>query len=198
MAIDKGIAINHSDLLSTGGIKQILLRSWQDDDDVTFNNDAGRHDITSIVDTGNSTADWFAYEFKNEEASLTVNATKENGSTLFECNLSFMLPKLGKAKFHELQNLLQECMMAIVIDSNGTQLVIGCSEKYLNTASEFRSQTFLNLVSMEGGTGTAFTDMNGLTINMTARQFELPREYTGTLNFYTDATPSATLKATSS
>ena len=88
--------------------------------------------------------------------------------------------------------------MAIVIDSNGTQLVIGCSEKYLNTASEFRSQTFLNLVSMEGGTGTAFTDMNGLTINMTARQFELPREYTGTLNFYTDATPSATLKATSS
>ena len=66
MAIDKGIAINHSDLLSTGGIKQILLRSWQDDDDVTFDNGAGKHDITSIVDTGNSTADWFAYEFKNQ------------------------------------------------------------------------------------------------------------------------------------
>lgn len=196
MAIDKGIAINHSDLLSTGGIKQILLRSWQSGDDVSFDNDAGKHDITSIVDSGGSTANWFAYEFKNQEASLTVNATKENGSTLFECNLSFMLPKLGKAKFHELQNLLQECMMAIVIDSNGTQLVIGCSEKYLNGV-RFRNQTFLNLVSMEGGTGTAFTDMNGLTINMTARQFELPREYTGTLNFYTDATPSSTLKCTS-
>ena len=195
MAIDKGIAINHSDLLSTGGIKHILLRSWASGDNVTFNNDAGRHDITSIVDTGGSSADWYAYEFKNQEASLTVNATKENGSTLFECNVSFMLPKLGKAKFHELQNLLQECMMGIIVDSNGTELVVGASEKYLNISNEFRSQTFLNLVSMEGGTGQAFTDMNGLTVNLMARQFELPREYAGTISYYNDATPSASYQA---
>ena len=44
--------------------------------------------------------DWFVYEFKNETPALTINATKENGSTAFECGLSFMLPRL------ELQNLL--------------------------------------------------------------------------------------------
>ena len=30
---------------------------------------------------------------------------------------------------------------------------------------------------MEGGTGAAYADQNGLTINLLARQFELPRQY---------------------
>ena len=30
---------------------------------------------------------------------------------------------------------------------------------------------------MEGGTGAAYSDENGITVNLMARQFELPRQY---------------------
>ena len=49
---------------------------------------------------------------------------------------------------------------------------------------------------MEGGTGTAFNDDNGITVNLSSKQFELPRIYTGTISYYTDADPSALYKAT--
>ena len=49
---------------------------------------------------------------------------------------------------------------------------------------------------MEGGSGSAFTDDNAITVNLMAKQYELPREFTGTINYYTDATPSASYKAT--
>ncbi len=178
MAIDNGIAIDCSALQTAGGIKQICLRSFASADAVSFNNDAGKHDVTKIVDTGGSTATWKLFEFKNETADLTVNATKENGSTVFECGLTFMIPQINNVKMHELQAMLNTCMMAIVVTSNDEKLVLGLSEKYANsvTAPE-KNQTFLNLASMEGGTGAAYSDQNGLTISLMARQFELPRQY---------------------
>jgi hypothetical protein len=177
MAIDNGIAIDCSALQTTGGIKQICLRSFASGDAVTYSNAAGKHDITKIVDSGTSTADWKVFEFKNETADLTVNATKENGSTVFECGLTFMLPQINNVKMHELQTMLNTCMMAIVVTSNNEKLVVGLSEKYANEDVVSRNQTFLNLASMEGGTGAAYSDQNGLTISLMARQFELPRQY---------------------
>ena len=177
MAIDNGIAIDCSALQTTGGIKQICLRSFASGDAVTYSNAAGKHDITKIVDSGASTADWKVFEFKNETADLTVNATKENGSTVFECGLTFMLPQINNVKMHELQTMLNTCMMAIVVTSNNEKLVVGLSEKYANEDVVSRNQTFLNLASMEGGTGAAYSDQNGLTISLMARQFELPRQY---------------------
>ena len=177
MAIDNGIAIDCSALQTVGGIKQICLRSFADDDVVTYSNAAGKHDVTKITSGGGSTAAWKVFEFKNETADLTVNATKENGSTVFECGLTFMLPQINNVKMNELQTMLNTCMMAIVVTSNDEKLVIGLSEKYANEDVPARNQTFLNLASMEGGTGAAYSDQNGLTISLMARQFELPRQY---------------------
>ena len=150
MAIDTGLGVTCADLQATGGIKQILLRSWTDNDTVTYGS-AGSHDISSIQTSG-ANANWFVYEFKNEMPSLTINATKENGSTAFECALSLMIPKMNKARFDELQNLLNTCMMGIIVDTNDEKFVIGASEKYANEDVASKSQTFLNLISMEGGT----------------------------------------------
>mgnify|MGYP003638616896 CR=1 FL=1 len=195
MAIDKGIAISCGDLQQIGGIKHILLRSWTSGDIIAYDS-SDNHTITSIKKAGPANADWFLYEFKAQEANMTVNATKENGSTAFECGLSFMLPKMGDAKFTELQNMLTDCMMGIAVDNNDTAFVLGVSEKYANTSASNRSQTFLNVASMEGGSGSAYTDQNGITVNLMCKQFELPREYTGTIAYYTDATPSTTFAAT--
>ena len=178
MAIDTGLAIGCADLQATGGISQILLRSWTSSDVISYSDPA--HSIDSILDSTNP-ANWFVYEFKNELPALTINATKENGSTAFECGLSFMLPKIEVAKFTELQKMLNECMMGMALDTNGKWWVLGVSQKYANEDVASRSQTFLNLSGFEGGTGAAYSDESGLTVTLMARQFELPREYAGTV-----------------
>jgi len=180
MAIDGGITIGCTDLQASGGIKRILLRSWTAADVIAYANGAGVHSITSLTD-GTSTATWYNYEFKNQLTALTVNATKENGSTSFECGVSFTIPKMDNIKFHELQNLLTECMMVIAIDSSDTAFVVGVSEKYENESVNARSQTFANLTGMEGGSGAAYNDDNGMTVNIMAKQYELPRIFTGTI-----------------
>ena len=69
MAIDKGIAISCADLQQVGGIKHILLRDWATGDVVSYDS-TDNHAISSIVEAGESTADWYLYEFKSQEASM--------------------------------------------------------------------------------------------------------------------------------
>ena len=175
MAIDTGLAIDCTDLQATGGIKQILLRSWAAGDTIVYG--SSTHTITSIKDTGGTDADWGVYEFKNETPALTINATKENGSTAFECGLSFTLPRMEVAKFNAIQDMLNACLMIIAVDTNDNAFVLGVSEKYRNESVAERSQTFGQFASAEGGSGAAYSDENGVTISLMARQFEMPREY---------------------
>ena len=190
MAIDTGLAIDCADLQSTGGITQILLRSWTDTDTIVYGA-TGTHTIASILKVA-AAADWFVYEFKNETPALTINGTKENGSTAFECGLSFMLPRLELAKNNALQSMLNECMMGMALDTNGKWWVLGVSEKYANEDVASRSQTFLNMATIEGGTGAAYSDESGVTVSLMARQFELPREYVGTVTVDTAALTATT------
>ena len=194
MAIDTGLAIGCTDLQATGGISQILLREWTTTDVVTYDTSTPSvHSILSILDASPATtADWFVYEFKNETPSLTIAATKENGSTAFECGLSFMLPRLELSKNNALQSMLNECMMGIAKDTNGKYWVLGVSEKYANEDVASRSQTFLNMATIEGGTGAAYSDESGVTVSLMARQFELPREYVGTVDVNTIALTATT------
>ena len=191
MAIDTGLAIQCADLQSTGGITQICLRSFTAGDTATIDATADTHGYSSIGN-GGGTASWFVYEFKNETPTLNITAKKENGSTAFECALSFSLPRMNDPKFHELQKMLNECMMAIVTDTNGTNFVVGLSEKFRNEDVLLKNQTFLNLAGMEGTTGAAYSDENMITINLVARQFELPRLYSGTLTVDTSALTATT------
>ena len=177
MAIDTGLAIDCTDLQATGGIKQILLRSWTAGDTIVYGG-TGVHTITSIKEDGAVTdANWGVYEFKNETPALTINATKENGSTAFECGLSFTLPRMEVGKFNVIQDMLNACLMIIAVDTNDKAFVLGVSEKYRNESAAERSQTFGQFASAEGGSGAAYSDENGVTISLMARQFEMPREY---------------------
>ena len=180
MAIDTGLAIDCTDLQATGGIKQILLRSWADGDTIAYG--SSTHTITSIKDTGGTDADWGVYEFKNETPALTINATKENGSTAFECGLSFTLPRMEVGKFNAIQDMLNACLMIIAVDTNDKAFVLGVSEKYRNESVAYRSQTFGQFSSAEGGSGAAYSDENGVTISLMARQFEMPRQYAAHAN----------------
>ena len=60
--------------------------------------------------------------------------------------------------------------------------VLGVSEKYENQSNPSRNQTYAQLGGVEGGTGAAYSDESGITVSLTARQFEMPRQYvTGTI-----------------
>ena len=190
MAIDTGLSIDCADLQSTGGITQILLRSWGATDAITYGA-TGTHSIVSILEVA-ADANWFVYEFKNETPALTINATKENGSTAFECGLSFMLPRLELTKNNALQSMLNECMMGMALDTNGQWWVLGVSQLYANEDVASRSQTYLNMATIEGGTGAAYSDESGVTVSLMARQFELPREYAGTVDVDTSALTATT------
>ena len=176
MAIDTGLAIVCDDLQATGGIKRILIRAWTDDDVVLYGTTPATHTITSIKDLA-ADASWGVYEFKNETPALTISATKEMGSTAFECGLSFFLPKLEYLKFNIIESITNSCLMVIAVDNNDNAFVLGASEKYENQSKSSRNQTFAQLATVEGGTGAAYSDESGITISLMARQFEMPRQY---------------------
>ena len=176
MAIDTGLAITCADLQATGGIKRILIRAWTADDVVLYGTTPATHTITSIKDLAADAA-WGVYEFKNETPALTISATKEMGSTAFECGLSFFLPKLEYLKFNIIESITNSCLMVIAVDTNDNAFVLGVSEKYENESLSSRNQTYAQLATVEGGTGAAYSDESGITISLMARQFEMPRQY---------------------
>ena len=185
MGITKGINIECSDIVGAGGIRNILIRTWASGDVVTYANTSTVHGISSIKHNA-ANANWFNYEFKQELPSLTVTAARENGSTSYECALSFMMPDMDLAKAAALQSLMDTCMMVIAVGNNGKSYVLGVSQKYSNEKAEIRNQTYASMTGAEGATGAGINDDNGWTVTMGCKQWEAPRLYTGALTLYTN------------
>lgn len=189
MAIDTGLQVDCGNLNAVGGIRQILLTDLDNVATAVPTTSNAAHTLTSFI----TTAAWARFEFKNETASLAISGTKEGGSTSYECVLSFYLPQLTGARFNEIMKLGgwtgggldSACPVGLVEMNDGTMLVVGWSYVYQNLSQGStpwdRNQTYANLTTIEGGTGAAYADDNGLTITLTARQFELPLEYTGAI-----------------
>ena len=59
--------------------------------------------------------------------------------------------------------------------------VIGLSNTLPNQDNAARTQQYATLASIDGGTGTAFSDEIGVTVTITCRSFETPRNYAGTI-----------------
>jgi hypothetical protein len=184
MPIDSGLTIGCADLQAVGGIRQILLTDLTNVSGVTPASLNATHTVTSFT----TTIPWARFEFKNETAAMTINGTKENGSTAYECGLNFYLPNITGAKFHELANLSLDtgaCIVALVQMNSGTMFLVGFSYQYEalgNGGDDYvRNQTYANLTTIEGGSGSAYADDNGVTVSLMARQFDLPLEYTGTI-----------------
>lgn len=200
MSIETGLAIGCTDVQAVGGIQRVYIRKWNSNgsnDQVVIN--AGNHTVDSIADSGGTNSTWGVYETKIETADLQIAGTSENGVSTYECTLTFMLPNTDLTKLTRLQQLTNEPLMVVAVDSNGdlttatnaagspTHLVLGISNTLTGSDqnldisaadhSGFRPQTFARIASIEGGTGAAFADQNGVTVTITCTQYELPRTY---------------------
>ena len=192
MAITTGMEIDCTDLQAAGGIRNILIRSWATGDAILYTNTSSVHGISSIVDTGGTQAIWKNFEFKNELPSLSVTASRENGSTAYECSLSFMMPEMDTKKGVVLQEMMDTCMMVIAIGNNGKAYVLGVSQKYSNEKVSTRNQTFGSMTGAEGASGAAYNDDNGWTVTLGCKQWEAIRVYSGTIVLYSGTTTSTT------
>jgi len=206
MAIADGMAINCSDLQAVGGTRWIAVRKFEGTDVVTFDNTL--HTIIDIEQPANTAAVWGVFETRIESSSLTISGTNEGKEfSTYECTLSWFIPGLTTVQFQSLYDFDGACLMALIVDNNDTtsgttppssnQLhnkVIGVSGTLSNQDSTValpedtnpqRTQQWCRLQSVEGGTGSAFSDEIGVTVTLVARQFEIPRAYTGSITLGT-------------
>ena len=181
MAIDSGLLVACGDMNAVGGIRQILLTDLDNIATAVPTTPNTTHTLTALT----ASNAWARFEFKNETAALTITGAKENGSTSYECALSFYLPNLDAVRVSALSKLETACPVALVEFNSGKMMVIGWSYKYANKGQGStpwdRNQTYANLTSIEGGSGAAYADDNGVTVTLTARQFELPLQYEGAI-----------------
>ena len=190
MSIESGLSIGCTDLQASGGLSHVLIREWNSPsgtDTVTFDH-SGNWSVTKIVNSeGTATeAVWGVYESKIESSSLTIAATNEGKNiTTYECTVSMYLPRLSEEKFLRLQEMQGKCLMVLCVDTNATigvnqsyqGMLIGASDTLSNLENKARSQTWARIASIEGGTGAAFSDEDGVTVTLTCTQFEAPNAY---------------------
>lgn len=194
MSIESGLAINCADVQTTGGLSHVLIREWNSpstEDTVTFDH-SGNWLVNKIVNSNGTATEavWGVFESKIESSSLTISATNEGKDiTTFECTVSMYLPRLSRTKFLRLQEMQGKCLMVLCVDTNvtltngiGTNgayqgMLIGASETLSNIESKARSQTWARIASIEGGTGAAFSDEDGVTVTLTCTQYEAPNPY---------------------
>lgn len=194
MAIADGMAINCSDLQAVGGTRLIAIREWISTDVITFDNP--NHDIAGIQIAGPGAAPWGVFESRIESSSLTVSGTNEGKEfTTYECTVSWYIPGMTAAEFKGLHDFEGgKCLMVMVIDNNdatsgtttpsasfASNKVIGVSNTLPNQDNDSRTQQYCTLKSIEGGTGAAFSDENGVTVTVGCTQYEAPRNYEGTI-----------------
>ena len=200
MAITDGLAIGCGDLQATGGIKRVLIREWNSTgspDDIILGA-AGAHTVTSIMDSAGTNSTWGVFENKIETPALVVSGTTEKNVSTYECSVSFNLPKMDLIKTNRLQEFTGKCLMVLAEDTNSDWFVLGISNTLTGSDGNLdpatagdtgtRQQTFAKLGTIEGGSGAAFSDENGLTVTLTCTQFELPRLYVNVTAPSIDAT----------
>ena len=204
MGIIDGMAINCSDLQAVGGTRFIAIRQWGAADIVTFNDTD--HTVTVIDSAANTGATWGVFESRIESSSLTVSGTNEGKEfSTYECTLSWFIPGFTTAQFNELYKFDGDCLMALVIDNNdttsgtttpsinqvhnkliGISNTLGSQDGTAGAYTAERTQQWCRLQSVEGGTGAAFSDEIGVTVTLVAKQFEIPRAYSGSITLDSD------------
>lgn len=174
MAIET-LQVVHTDLEVRGGLRYVAITTINDPSGVTYDNDAD-HAISAVA----GVADAKLFDLKQGTGSLSTTGNKENGTIMFENTVSFYVPNMSSAHFHALKSIMHEPLAVFVKDYNDVSYCIGLSEKYNETGDYPSSQMYAKLVSLEGSSGSALTDENGVTVTITAMEGELPRNFSGT------------------
>ena len=170
MAIEN-LTIAHSDLEVRGGLQYVGLMLRESLGNVTFDETGDDHSVAL-----NATDVFQLFDLKQGTGSLSTAGTKEGGTIMFEHTVSFYVPNISTAHLSNLETLLNENLVVYCQDYNGGKYIVGVSEAYkLEDSSTGNIQMYARVSSIEGGTGAALGDENGVTVTITCSSGELPR-----------------------
>jgi hypothetical protein len=176
MAIENLVVVN-SDIEKRGGLRHIALCEL-DKLTPTFSNTTDVHGVALA-----QSEDLANFDLKQGTGSLSTSGSKENGVVMFEHTISFYVPNCSTEHFSNLQDLLGKRLAAVVVDHNDNKYCVGISEAYGHETGDnaFASQMYATLTSIEGGTGAALGEENGVTVTISCSSGELPRIVTSTV-----------------
>jgi len=102
---------------------------------------------------------FWKYELPKETGNFTYNPqiSQENGTLFFEQGLTIVINKLSASVNTELKLLAQNVLIAVVKDNNNKYWMLG-------------KQRGIDMAASESGSGTAFGDRSGYTLNFTGKE----------------------------
>jgi hypothetical protein len=102
---------------------------------------------------------FWKYELPKETGNFTNNpqVSTENGTLFFEQGLTIVINKLSAAVNTELKLLAQNVLIAVVKDNNNKFWMLG-------------KERGVDMAASESGSGTAFGDRSGYTLNFTGKE----------------------------
>jgi len=102
---------------------------------------------------------FWKYELPKETGNFTNNpqVSTENGTLFFEQGLTIVINKLSASVNTELKLLAQNVLIAVVKDNNNKFWMLG-------------KERGLDMAASESGSGTAFGDRSGYTLNFTGKE----------------------------
>lgn len=181
MAIEN-LSIAHSDLEVRGGLQFVAVGLLSQASAMGFDN-TGVHTMSYTA-----AAALELFDLKLGTGSLTTSGTKEGGTIMFEHTVSFYIPNCSSAHLRALETLKDKDLVVVTQGHNGVAFTLGMSQAFgLEDSTLGNVQMRARLVSMEGGTGAALGDENGLTVTITAQSGELPRVCSNTITLDTNA-----------
>jgi hypothetical protein len=102
---------------------------------------------------------FWKYELPKETGNFTNNpqVSTENGTLFFEQGLTIVINKLSASVNTELKLLAQNVLIAVVKDNNNKYWMLG-------------KERGIDMAASESGSGTAFGDRSGYTLNFTGKE----------------------------
>ena len=136
-----------------GGIQAVYLSNF--DNVSSYAETAGT--MTAITQV--TAKSFFLYNLEKENGVFTEaqEGNLETGSNMYTGTLTFTVKKLSAALVQELKLVALSRLWIIIKDNN---------DNYFSFGAQFGA----DMLSSEAGTGTAFGDMNGFTLNFTSKE----------------------------
>ena len=172
--ITAGHAVACGDRNRRGGIKNIYLVETDNITYADFEVDA----TTGMID-GMTASEAYKFEFERETAGFTANATRENGSTIVDVELTFYVPKITQEVNDRLNELHCSCGVVALVETYADDADPTTPATYFFTLGwdqVFGKDAFLEFASGEMQTGVALQDANGTQIALSGRMGEYPYE----------------------
>lgn len=165
------LSVGNADHFAKGGVKKMTLGTFDSTLAFTVGSD---HDVTGFVNSATT----YVIEFEKETAKLATSTSQEKGLSMTTANIECYIPKMAKDRFKVLEALKGQSLYGAIEMWNGEKLLVGWDNVLGDsTAGEITSDFALFLEGIDGESGGALADANGITLKLMAVQGEELREY---------------------